>query len=138
MSAGNLKTQGQKGSNMPFQLAVLQLLNEIWIASGGAGPTGGATEATQLLVKNAVETLVTDFSTTVRVPSMIRANAPGVVAAGARSVSVYNAGLSNGTWLGQIIKPGEQLNFEAGGQQDTLDEFAYDGSSTDLVIIKVV
>jgi len=138
MSAGNLKTEGAKGTNYSWQLSVLQLLDQILIASGGAGPTGGATEATQLLVKTAVEDIETLLTSVVRTPSLVRVTNAGVVAAGARSVSVFNAGLDNGEWLGAIIKPGEQFNYSADGQGDTLAEFIYDGSNTELVITKIV
>jgi NADPH:quinone reductase-like Zn-dependent oxidoreductase len=154
MSKGNLKDQGGKGTNFPFQLAVLQLLDQILIASGGAGPTGGATEATQLLVKAAVDainintsdvatettlTVLKNYFTPVtRIPSLLRTTGAGTVAAGARSVSVFNAGLGLSVWLGAQIKPGEQFSYSAGGEGDLLAEFAYDGAGNELVIITVV
>jgi len=47
MSAGNTKTQGNKGNNFPFQFRNLQLLNQIEMAVASLVPPGGlATEAT--------------------------------------------------------------------------------------------
>jgi hypothetical protein len=45
MSVGNLKDQGNKGNNFPYQRAVLELLNNISAGSGGCCPTA-ATENT--------------------------------------------------------------------------------------------
>lgn len=117
MSVGNLKTNGNKGNNFPFQLAVLQLLDQILAASGGGG--GGCCPATP------------------RVPSMIRSSAAGSVAAGKRSVSIYNAGPASGLVLGATLKSGETVNFDAGSNLDTLGAISYDGTGTDLLIISV-
>lgn len=73
----------------------------------------------------------------VRTPTLLRATGAGTVAAGSQSVSVYNAGNANGTWLGVSIKPGEQLSYSA-KQSDTLGAFAYDGTGTELVITYLV
>ena len=153
MSKGNVKTQGQKGSNMPYQLAVLELLGRI-SEGGGLVPVNYALESTQLLVKAAVEAIETNtadvatettlailqgyFAPVQRTPTLLRANGVGTVAAGARSVSVYNAGGSSGQWLGADILPGEQFTYSAGAEEDTLAEFTYDGIGTDLVITSVV
>lgn len=50
MSIGNLRDQGNKGNNFPYQLRSLQLLGDI---SGFVG--GGATEATLLQVLNSIQ-----------------------------------------------------------------------------------
>lgn len=57
MSIGNLKDQGNKGNNVPYQLAVLQLLDQIANGGGGGGgccPTA-ATEATLQQVLAAIQ-----------------------------------------------------------------------------------
>lgn len=57
MSIGNLKDQGNKGNNFPYQLAVLQLLDQIANGGGGGGgccPTA-ATEATLQQVLAAIQ-----------------------------------------------------------------------------------
>lgn len=54
MSVGNLKTQGNQGNNLPYQLRSLQLLGEISVnTSGGGGGGGGTTTAFSTLVRDA-------------------------------------------------------------------------------------
>ena len=95
-------------------------------------------EVTQLLVKTAVEAINTKLTSTIRTPSLARVTGAGNIVAGARAVSVYNAGNANGLWLGVTIKQGEQLSYDAGAQGDTLGAFAYDGTGTELVITTIV
>lgn len=77
-------------------------------------------------------------SSTARTPTLVRDTAAGTVLAGARSVSVYNAGTTNGVWLGATIKPGEQFSYSA-PMNDTLGAFAYTASATaELVITTIV
>lgn len=85
------------------------------------------------------ETQPVSLETTERTPTLIRAtDATGSpIAAGKRSISVYNAGGANGTILGTTIKKGESITFEAGGEEDTLAAFSYDGTGTELVIITI-
>lgn len=116
MSVGNLPTQGDKKNNWTWQNAVLQLLGQI--AAGGGGG-GGCCPATP------------------RIPAMIRSSAPGSVAAGKRSVSIYNAGPGPGLVLATALKVGETVNFDAGSSLDTLGAISYDGTGTDLLIISV-
>ena len=58
MSVGNLKDNGNKGNNFPYQVGVLELLGQIAAAGGGGGggccPTA-ATEATLLSVLNSLQ-----------------------------------------------------------------------------------
>lgn len=70
-------------------------------------------------------------------PAMIRSSAAGTVAAGKRSIAIYNAGGANATVLGAVLKPGEQVSFSADGLRDTLAAIAYDGTGTDLLITSV-
>jgi hypothetical protein len=90
-----------------------------------------ATEAT-------LSTLNSRFTPVSRTPSLTRAVVAGAVAAGARSVSVYNAGTTAGVWLGASIEPGEQFSYDAGGQGDTLGAFAYTASATAILVITTV
>lgn len=119
MSIGNLKDNGNKGNNFPYQLAVLKLLDAILAATSGGGGGGGCCPATP------------------RVPSMLRSSVAGNVAAGKRSVSIYNAGPGPGVVLGATLKVGETVNFDAGSNLDTLGVISYDGTGTDLLIISV-
>jgi len=95
-------------------------------------PTGAATEAT-------LSALNSQFTAVTRTPSLIRTGGSGTIA-GARSISVYNAGAAAGSILGVAgnILPGEIFNFDAGGENDTLAAFAYNGAGTTLVITTIV
>jgi hypothetical protein len=79
-------------------------------------------------------------SATTRTPALIRATGSGTISAGARSISVFNAGNAVGSILGVAsnILPGEVFEFSAGGENDTLSAFAYDGTGTTLVITSIV
>jgi len=60
MSIGNLKDNGNKGNNFPYQVGVLELLGQIVDNGGGGGGGGGccptaATEATLLSVLNSLQ-----------------------------------------------------------------------------------
>ena len=238
MSIGNLKTEGNKGNNFPYQLRTLQLLGAIATNTAG-GPgidyetrttsyeaiaagagyaigdiivrydiitmPGGAIAATiwfnqtdqttiaaptpadivpvassaSVTVTNAggalavniqdggnsitidninldsplsgiltelqlkadlTETQPVSLATTVRTPSLLRVTGAGAasVAAGARSVSFYNAGSMDTTVAGDTLKKGEQVSFDAGAQGDTLGAISYDALTSELVISKVI
>lgn len=96
-------------------------------------PTGAATETT-------LSALNTQFTAITRIPSITRATSLATISAGARSISVYNAGSATGSVLGGTnnILPGEIFNFDAGGENDTLAAFAYDATGTTLVITTIV
>jgi hypothetical protein len=53
------------------------------------------------------------------------------------SVSVANVGAANGTVLGELIKPGEVLNFSADAVNNYFTTFAYDATGTEFIIIYV-
>lgn len=92
-------------------------------------PTGAATEAT-------LSALNTQFTAVTRTPSITRTTGSGTIT-GARSISVYNAGSVAGSILGGVnnILPGEIFNFDAGGENDTLASFAYNGGGTTTLVI---
>ena len=96
-------------------------------------PTGAATETT-------LSALNTKFTSVTRTPSLTRATGSGTVAAGARSISVYNSGTAAGSILGVAsnILPGEAFDFSAGGEDDVLGSFAYNATGTTLVITTIV
>lgn len=136
MSIGNTKTSGNKGNNFPYQLAVLELLGQIAAGGGGGGcPCPSSAQEATLLDVLAALSSIAPVSVT---PTLVRTSAIGSVAAGARSVSVYNSGGANGTVLGSIIKPGESLSWSAGAVNNTLGIIAYDGTGTELVITTTV
>jgi len=114
MSVGNLKDEGNKGNNFPFQLNVLKGLQAV--ANVITGVTSGRT----------------------RVTSISRPTTTGTIAAGANSVSIANVGTANGTVKTINIKPGEIVNFNAGAINNVLDAIAYSATGTEFLIITVV
>lgn len=101
-----------------------------------------ATEATLLTLATeaTLSSLNSKFTSVTRTPSLTRVTGAGAatVPAGARSVSVYNAGVTDGSWLGATIKQGEQFNYSADGEDDVLAAFAYDALTTELVIATII
>ena len=81
-----------------------------------------------------------DISTgtvSVRTPTVLRVSANSSVAAGAYAVSFANVGTANAT-IGSgltTLKPGETINFDAGGINNVLNSIAYNGTVTELLII---
>jgi len=111
MSVGNLKTQGNKGNNFPYQLSVLKVLGSISsIISGGT-------------------------SSQVRTPTLLRTSGSGTIAAGAYSMSFASVGTANATVGGMILKPGETVNFDAGAINNTLAAVAYNATTAGAELI---
>jgi len=149
MSIGNLKTEGNKGNNFPFQLKVLQGLQctcdelkaiGIDTAAIEAILTSIAADIANLATEATLQVVETNTTGVARTPGIIRPTAPGnvnTVAATFYSVSVANVGLANGTVLGATIKPGEVLNFSGDALNNFFTSFAYDATSTEFVIIFV-
>ena len=130
MSIGNLKSEGNKGNNFPWQLKVLTGLQCI------------CDELKAINIDTSeIETLLEEIndhtSPFSRTPNLIRVSGAGSIAVNAYSVSVANVGAANGFILGGVIKPGEILNFDAGALNNfyTSGTFTYDGTGTELVII---
>lgn len=73
-----------------------------------------------------------------RTPQFTRAAGAGTVEKGARSVTFFNAGAANATVLGTNLLPQEKVTIDGGGQSDHLNEIAYDGTGTDLVIVTII
>jgi len=150
MSIGNLKTQGGKGTNYPFQSKVLQGLQCACDQLKAIGADTTAIEATLLDIEAAIANLATEATLQVvetnttgvaRTPGIIRpSNTSGDVntaAATFYSVSVANVGLADGTVLGTTIKPGEILNFSADALNNYFTSFAYDATGTEFIIIYI-
>ena len=113
MSKGNLKDQGGKGTNFPFQLAVLQLLGDILTASGGGG------------------------SGTPQILTSLNTGASGSVTAGATSVSFTTDGSFTGTINGAVRLPNTFYTFEAALGR-TLPAIAYTVTAGTITIDKLV
>lgn len=92
--------------------------------------TGLATQTTLAAVD-------TKLTSVVRTAGIIRSTAVGnvnTVAAQFYSVSVANTGLADGEVLGEVIRPGEILNFAADSLNNYFTSFAYDATGTDFLI----
>jgi hypothetical protein len=116
MSTGNIKTEGNRGNNYPYQSKVLKGLEKALIDLG------------------LLNTSVNSYD---RTPNILRETGSGVINAQVYSFSVHNAGIFDGTILGSVIKPGETLNFSAGALNNfyTAGTITYDGTGTELLII---
>ena len=83
-------------------------------------------EATQLLVKTAVEAINTKLTTVARVPSAVNVTAGvgGTTTAGVRSVTLWFRG-ANGSVGGVPVPNNAIMTFTAGAEEDTLNGIAY-------------
>jgi hypothetical protein len=122
MSIGNLKDQGNKGNNFPYQLKNLQLLGLI-----GDNLSGLATETTLA----SVDTKLTAAS---RTPNILRDGGIGSTPGGVYSFSIANVGTVDGTVDGQGIPPGVTINFDGGSLNNTLSSLPYDATGTVFII----
>jgi hypothetical protein len=130
-------TTGSKGT---FVLAVRNDSNTDFNATDGDYTPIAVTGAGAVKIHDGGNSITVDTVAVTRTPSITRTSASGTIAAGARSISVYNAGTAAGSILGVAgnILAGEAFDFSAGGQNDTLGSFAYDGTGTTLVITTIV
>lgn len=112
MSIGNLKTQGGKGTNFPFQWNVLKGLQGIIDALTGS--TAGVER------KANIERITS-----------IWLNGDNLY-----SFSVANVGIANGTVQGKIIKPGEIVNYDASALNNFfgINTINLDGTDTELLL----
>ena len=71
-------------------------------------------------------------------PTLIRATTGATIAAGARSVSFFNSGSTDTPTIdGVVLKQGETVSFNAGGESDTLIAIVYDVPSGELLIATI-
>jgi hypothetical protein len=116
MSQGNRKSEGGKGTNYPYQSKVLKGLQQSI---------------------DELEVINTNTVGAARTAGIIRPTGVGnvnTVAAQFYSVSVANTGLADGEVLGEVIRPGEILNFSADSLNNYFTSFAYDATGTDFLI----
>jgi hypothetical protein len=95
--------------------------------------SGLATEATLQSVENNTKGVL-------RTAHMLRTTTSGnlsSVASEIYSVSVANVGSDDGTVLGATLKAGEIVNFDASSISHYFDDFAYDATGTEFIIIYV-
>jgi hypothetical protein len=117
MSIGNLKTDGNKGNNFPFQLKVLQGLQAV-IDNADAC----CTQLSKLLEPKQ------------RIVTVTNATGPDTTPDGVFSVSIANVGTASGTVGGATIPAGTTLNFDAGVLNNTLDAISYDATGTTFIV----
>lgn len=117
MSIGNIKTYGQKGSNMPYQLKVLEGLQALFTSlSTFVGNTGSSTG------------------------TLLSSTGVGTITVATKSVSIYNAGATAGTVNvnggGNVSIPaGVTVNFDAGtASKYPTSHFAYNATGTTFII----
>jgi len=116
MSIGNVKTEGSKGNNFPWQLKMLQGLQGI-IDTLNAGVCCPPQKRTSNFLR----------------PTGVS----GTIAAGTFSMSFASVGTGNAIVGGITLKPGETINFDAGALNNTLAKVAYNTTATgaELIII---
>jgi hypothetical protein len=101
-------------------------------------PIGAATSANQTTTNTTLSTINTKIPTpTVRTPTFtVITNGAGTIAAGAKSISIYNSGPIAATVLGSSLSAGETLNIQA-PDQDTLSSVAFNCTGTTLKYLEV-
>jgi len=117
MSIGNLKTEGNKGNNFPFQLKVLQGLQAV---------IDNADDCCKQLNKL--------LESQRRIVTVTNATGPDTTPDGVFSVSIANVGTASGTVGGATIPAGTTLNFDAGVLNNTLDAISYDATGTTFIV----
>ena len=139
MSQGNRKSEGGKGTNYPYQSKVLkglqQSIDELEVIN--TNTVGLATENTLANIETNVNNIDSATQSQTRTTGIIRPTGVGNVntaAAQFYSVSVANTGLADGEVLGEVIRPGEILNFSADSLNNYFTSFAYDATGTDFLI----
>jgi hypothetical protein len=121
MSIGNLKTDGNKGNNFPWQLKMLQGLQALI-------DSGCCDEIIALLAPQA------------RKAQVDRVTGLWTNDDDAYSFSVANVGSANGTVQGATIKPGEIVNFDASSLNNyfPIRSIEADGTGTELLISWII
>jgi hypothetical protein len=147
-NGGSLTVDGTVAATQSGTWNINNISGTISLPTGSATAANQATEITSLnsidnsliSIDNEVQAINNHFIAVTRTPALIRATGVGTISAGARSISVFNSGSAAGSILGVAgnILPGEVFEFSAGGENDTLSAFAYDGTGTTLVITSIV
>ena len=111
MSIGNLKTDGNKGNNFPWQLKMLQGLQGIINAIFATAP----------------------LSPQSRIPHIYTNVSSGMVPGNNYGFSIANVGAANGTVDGIVLKPGYTVSFSP-TSIDNLNSLTYDATGTEFLI----
>ena len=118
MSIGNIKTEGSKGTNFPWQYKMLKGIGELVRLSGGSGSTAIKRRANSIRPKSG------DI------------NDSGTIE-NAYSASFANVGGADITVNSTVIKVGETVNFDGNGP--LLGDISYDASvaTAEVLIIYI-
>ena len=122
MSIGNLKDEGNKGNNFPFQLKVLQGL--------------------QAVIDNnccdSIISLLSEINTKLRAdsrtPGLLSVTGSGATPANVYSISIANVGAAAGVIDGVSIPAGTVLNFDGGVLNNTVTPMSYNATGTTFLI----
>jgi hypothetical protein len=121
MSIGNLKDEGNKGNNFPFQLKVLQGLQAVIDNNCCDRILSTLDDINSKLESVPRRAIVLNTSTTGTVPVCY-------------SFSIANVGAAAGTVNTQSIPAGTTVNFDAGVLNNTLSGATYDATDTTFLI----
>jgi hypothetical protein len=127
MSIGNLKTEGNKGNNFPFQLKVLQGLQSIAANTSDSLTCCSDTGAT-------LKDIATALQGAERTPGVLSTTTSGTTPIGAYSVSIANVGSAAGVVNAQSIPAGTTLNFDGGVLNNTISPLVYNATGTTFII----
>jgi hypothetical protein len=115
--------------------------NELLVKINSVDPGADlATEATLLQVENNTDVIAVNTKGVLRTPNMLRTTSSGNLSSLSLqiySASVANVGSADGTVLGAVLKAGEIVNFDASSISHYFDDFAYDATGTEFIIIYV-
>jgi hypothetical protein len=121
MSIGNLKDEGNKGNNFPFQLKVLQGLQAVIDNNCCDSILAELVNIDGRLKSEERKANVLNTSTNGTVPVCF-------------SFSIANVGAAAGTVDGVSIPAGTTINFDAGVLNNTLTGTTYDATGTTFLI----
>jgi hypothetical protein len=113
MSVGNLKTDGQKGNNFPWQLQMLKGLQGI------------------------IDILNKGVPSQVRLPIIINDSLTGLIPDGTYGFSIANVGAAAGTVDGKSLPAGVTINFDP-GVNNTISGLPYDATGTVFLITYIL
>lgn len=129
MSIGNLKTEGNKGNNFPWQYKMLLGLQGIIdINTQCCAETGGTLKEISVLLTPQVRTPYVEVTT----DSGDTGNYTWY------SISIANTGAAAGLVNGVSIPAGTILNFDAGTLNNALDFTTWNASGTTFLITGLV
>lgn len=113
--------------------------NEIKVFVNGVDANSGmATETSVSTIKDNTASLLANTNL-LKTPNMIRPTTSGTIPGTPFSCSFSNVGSANATVLGATLKPGETVNFSAGGENNrfNIGTLTYNATGTELLIIYI-